>query len=81
MCKLTIISIMKNRFLLIAISCTALLFTSCEDELDKSGNGGGGKDQAVDTYTSASSITSEKYTYISDSDSLLYNPHKLSKIQ
>ena len=79
MCKLTIIKIMKNRFLLIAISCTALLFTSCEDELDKSGNGGGGKDQAVDTYTST--ITYEKYACISSSDDLLYNSYKLLKIQ
>lgn len=81
MCKLTIIKIMKKKFLLFAISYSALLFTSCEDELDKSGNGGGGKDQAVETYTGISSVTSKNYAYICDSDGLLYIPDKLLKIQ
>lgn len=39
---------MKITSLLIIISCIALLFTSCEkDEMDKTGNAGGGMDNSV----------------------------------
>lgn len=38
---------MKTKFLLIAISCIALLsFISCEKELDRDITGGGGKEDA-----------------------------------
>ena len=38
---------MKNKFLLIAISCTALMFTSCEkEEMGVGGTGGGSGNDA-----------------------------------
>lgn len=41
---------MKTKFLLIAISCTTLLFTSCEkDEMGDGGLGGGGGMQDQNT--------------------------------
>ena len=63
---------MKTKFLLIAISCTTLLFASCEDELDRDITGGGGKEDA-NTYSNMKRNIEQSYP-----DSLLYKPKKES---
>ena len=61
---------MKTKLLLIAISCSTFLFTSCEDELDRGGTVGGGKENAY-TYSDMQRNTEQSY-----SDSLLSRPCK-----
>lgn len=65
---------MKAKFLLIAISCTTLLFTSCEDELDRDITGGGGKESA-NTYSNMKRNVEQSYP-----DSLLYESNKKSSL-
>ena len=61
---------MKTKLLLIAISCTTLLFTSCEkDEMGVGGGTGGGMQNA--TYNDMKRNTEQSY-----SDSLLSRPCK-----
>ncbi len=49
---------MKTKFLLIAISCTTLLFTSCEkDEMGDGGLGGGGGMQDQNTIVRSTRLT------------------------
>ena len=50
---------MKTKFLLIAISCTTLLFTSCEkDEMGVGGSTGGGGMQDANTIVRSTSTPS-----------------------
>lgn len=49
---------MKTKFLLIAISCTTLLFTSCEkEEMGDGGLGGGGGMQDQNTIVRSTRLT------------------------
>lgn len=64
---------MKKGFLFMAITAIALLFTACEDELDKSGNAGGGKDQEANARAVQSQ---EDQTTTNYSDSLFYYSNK-----
>lgn len=49
---------MKTKFLLIAISCTTLLFTSCEkEEMGDGGLGGGGGMQDQNTIVRSTQLT------------------------
>ena len=62
---------MKTKFLLIAISCTTLLFTSCEKyEMGDGGLGGGGGMQDQNTIV-RSTLTPSNSEEIFVSDSIL----------
>lgn len=62
---------MKTKFLLIAISCTTLLFTSCEkEEMGDGGLGGGGGMQDANSIVKSTPVPSNSEEVLA-TDSIL----------
>lgn len=57
---LTFKNTLGMKTLLFAIACTTLLLTSCEDEMDRTGTGGGGGMQDANTITKSSTNLTPK---------------------